>query len=220
MKLFLAGVGSTLAVLALLLVVVLFSLGSGGGGTPAPSPTASGSEAPTRPADLAAEETWLGSVDLRSADVVSADGDLADVVAKGTGVRFSPKGLRAQRLDVDATVPFATVARQVGDDTRVFPAGGGLAGIERKVTLLGRDVTVRATGTVRADGGQLLIEPETVDLGGPSFLDSAASALARALVTIRQPVQGVPEGLSLTSVRVVDDGFAARLTGTDVTFGR
>ena len=40
-----------------------------------------------------------------------------------------------------------------------------------------------------ADGGQLLIEPETVDLGGPSFLDSAASTLARSLATIRQDVR-------------------------------
>ncbi|WP_392543008.1 LmeA family phospholipid-binding protein [Oryzobacter telluris] len=220
MKRFLLGVVSTLVVLALALVVVLFSLGSGSGGTAAtPSPSTSATAPPKRPADLAADETWLGSVDLRSEDVVSADGDLADVVAKGTGVRFSPKGLRAQRLDVDATVPFATVAAQVGDDTKVFAAGGGLAGIERTVTILGRDVTVKATGTVKADGGQLLIEPETVDLGGPSFVNAAASAVARRLVTIRQPVAGVPKGMALTAVRVTDAGFAARLTGADVTFG-
>jgi hypothetical protein len=219
-KRFLLGVVSTLVVLALALVVVLFSLGSGGDGVAAPSPTTSASKPPDRPADLAADETWLGSVDVRSEDVVSAEGDLADVVAKGTGVRFSPKGLRAQRLDVDATVPFANVAAQVGGDARVFAAGGGLAGIERKVTILGRDVTVTATGTVRADGGQLLIEPETVDLGGPSFVNAAASAVARGLVTIRQPVAGVPEGMALTAVRVTDGGFAARLTGSDVTFGR
>ncbi|MFQ6173308.1 LmeA family phospholipid-binding protein [Oryzobacter sp. R7] len=220
MKHFLLGVATTLAVLALAVVVALFSLGSGGDGVASPSPSGSATGAARPPADLAADETWLGSVDLRSADVVSADGDLADVVAKGSGVRFSPKGLRAQRLDVDATVPFATVAEQVGPDTRVYAASGGLAGIERTVTLLGRDVTVRATGTVRADAGQLLIEPETVDLGGPSFLDAAASALARTLVTVRQPVAGVPDGMALTAVRVTDAGFAARLTGSDVTFGR
>lgn len=220
MKRFLLGVVTTLVVLALVLVATLISLGSGAEGVAAPSPRTPAAATPSAPADLAADETWLGSVDLRSADVVAADGDLSDVVAKGTGVRFSPKGLRAARLDVDATVPFATVAEQVGEDTRVYAAGDGLAGVERRVTVLGRDLTVRATGTVRADGGQLLIEPETVDLGGPSFLDAAASALARRLVTIRQPVAGVPDGMALTAVRVVDAGFAARLTGADVTFGR
>ena len=61
---------------------------------------------------------------------------------------------------------------------------------------------------MEADAGQLLIEPETIDLGGPAFLDTAASALARSLVTIRQDVAGVPEGMSLTDVEVTDAGFA------------
>ncbi len=220
MKHFLLGVGTTLAVLIVGVFVLLLVLGSGGGGPAAvPSPTASG-PAPQPPDDLTPEETWLSSVELRSADVVSADGDLADVVASGTGVRFSPTGLRAQRLDLDATVPFATVAAEVGQDVRIFPAEDGRAGIERTVSLLGREVTVRATGTVEADAGQLLIEPETIDLGGPEFLDSTASALARRLVTIRQDVAGVPEGMSLTDVEVTDAGFAASLTGTDVSISR
>ncbi|GAA4406952.1 hypothetical protein GCM10023168_22470 [Fodinibacter luteus] len=224
MKHFLLGVGTTLAVLALAVLALLLTLGSGGGDAPAvPTPTASGSASaptPQAPADLAPEETWLGSVDLRSADVVSPDGELADVVATGSGVRFSPEGLRAERLDIDATIPYATVASQVGTDVRIYDAGGGLAGIEREVTVLGRDVTVSATGTVEADGGQLLIEPETVDLGGPAFLDAAASALARSLVTIREDVPGVPEGMALTDVEVTDAGFAASLAGADVTIAR
>jgi hypothetical protein len=79
---------------------------------------------------------------------------------------------------------------------------------------------VRATGTVQADGGLLLIEPETVDLGGPEFVNTAVSALARALVTIRQPVPGVPEGMALTDVSVSGAGVAASLTGSDVVIGR
>ena len=128
--------------------------------------------------------------------------------------------LRAERLDLDATLPFATVATQIGDGARLYDAGDGLAGIERAVTILGRDLTVRAEGTVVADGGQLLIEPRTVDLGGPDFLDSALSSLARSLVTIRQPVPGVPDGLGLTDVAVTPAGFDASLSGTDVTIGR
>ena len=88
------------------------------------------------------------------------------------------------------------------------------------MTLLGRDVTRKRDRHGVADGGQLLIEPETVDLGGPAFLDSAASALARSLVTIREDVPGVPEGMALTDVKVTDAGFAASLSGTDVTIGR
>lgn len=224
MKHFFLGVGATLATLALLLVVLLLTLGSGGGDPVAvPSPTASGDSSGTStppPADLADDETWLGAIELRGEDVVSADAELDDVVATGSGVRFSEAGLRADRLDLDATLPFESVATQVGEDVRLYDAGGGLAGIERQVSILGRDLTVRAEGTVTADGGQLLIEPETVDLGGPDFLDNAVSSLARTLVTIRQPVPGVPEGMALTDVTVTDAGFSASLSGTDVTIGR
>jgi hypothetical protein len=222
-KNFLLGVGATLAVLALVVVVLVLSLGSGassaGGRTASPGPSGSPTVAP-RPADLAADETWLGAVDLRSQDVVSAQGDLVDVVATGSGVRFSQEGLRAQRLDIDATIPFSTVAEQVGQDVTVYDAGNGKTGVERQVTILGRDITLKATGTVTAEGGQLLIEPETIDLGGPSFLDSAASALARGLATIRQDVAGVPEGMSLDAVAVTPQGFDAELSGTDVVIGR
>ena len=220
MKLFLLGVGSTLAVLALSLLVVLFSLSAGSPQpSAAPSPTTSVT-APAAPTDLGEDETWLGSVDLRSEDVVSAKGDLVDVVATGSGVRFSDAGLLAQSLDIDATIPFTTVATQVGADVTVYDAGNGKTGVERTVTILGRELNLEATGTVSADAGQLLIEPETVDLGGPSFLDSAASALARSLATIRQDVAGVPDGMSLTAVEMTPEGFDARLDGTDVVIGR
>ena len=223
MKNFLLGVGATLAVIALVLVVLVFSLGSGAssatGTTASPRPSGSATVA-QQPTDLAADETWLGAVDLRSQDVVSAKGSLVDVVAKGSGVRFSQKGLQAQTLDIDATIPFATVAEQVGQDVTVYDAGNGKTGVERQVTILGRDITLKATGTVTADGGQLLIEPETIDLGGPSFLDAAASTLARSLATIRQDVPGVPAGMSLDAVAVTPQGFDAQLSGTDVTIGR
>ena len=81
MKHFLLGVGTTLAVLVVGVFVLLLVLGSEGGGPGAvPSPTASGA-APQPPDDLTPEETWLSTVELRSADVVSTDGDLADVIA-------------------------------------------------------------------------------------------------------------------------------------------
>lgn len=215
-KQFLLGVAATVLVLVVAAGALLLSLGSGATAT-APSPTPSTTASRVEPpADLKADETWLGSIDLRSEDVVSADGALTDVHATGSGIRFGADGVRAERLDLDATIPFATVAEQVGPGTRVYAVSGGLAGVEREVSILGRDLTVRATGRVTADGGQLVIEPETIDLGGPSFVDSAVSALARSLVTIRQDVPGVPDGMTLTDVSVSGAGFGVTLTGADV----
>jgi hypothetical protein len=218
-KQFLLGVATTLLVLVVAAGALVVSLGSGATATtpPPPSPSAT---APPPPADLGRDETWLGTVDLRSEDVVSAEGDLANVHATGSGIRFGNDGLHADRLDLDATVPFDTVAEQVGPGTRVYAVSGGRAGVERQVTVLGRDLTVRATGRVTADGGKLVIEPETVDLGGPAFVDSAVSALARSLVTIREDVPGVPAGMTLTDIAVSGAGMVVSLTGTDVTVGR
>ncbi len=219
MKQFLLGAVTTVLVVAIGAALLVASVGSGvdpAGTPPSPAPSGVRVEAPD---DLSADETWLGRVTLSSEDVVSADGGLVDVTADGEGVRFGPDGLRARRLAVEATLPFDTVAAQVGDGVRLYAVSGGRAGVERTATILGRDVTVRATGTVRADRGQLLIEPETVELGGPGFLDSAVSAAARALVTIRQDVPGVPAGLTLRDVDVDAAGFGVRLDGADVAIG-
>ncbi|HEX6887058.1 MAG TPA: LmeA family phospholipid-binding protein [Candidatus Nanopelagicales bacterium] len=223
MKQFLLGVACTLAVLIAGVLILVLSLGTSAPTAASRGPSAMPSGAPTQapqPVDLQADETWLGAAELRSQDVVSADGTLADVVARGSGVRFSDEGLRADQLAIDATIPFATVAEQVGDGVTVYDAGQGLAGVQRTITVLGREVQVRATGTVTADGGQLLIQPETVELFGASFLDSAASALARSLVTIRQPVAGVPQSMALTSVSVTPEGFDASLVGRDVVIAQ
>jgi hypothetical protein len=88
--------------------------------------------------------------------------------------------------------------------------------VRRTASFLGRTVVVRATGTVTADRGQLVIEPETVDLGGPGWLDAGLSAAARRLVTVRHAVQGLPKGMRLTRVSVVDGGFRAHLEGSGV----
>jgi hypothetical protein len=219
---FLLGVASTLAALLVVALVLLLSLGSGAPpGTPSPATsTVPPGVRLEPPQDLAAGETWIGSVVLDGEDLVAPEGDLSVLEATGAGVRFDGNGMRAARLDLDVTIPFATIAAQVGPDTRVYAVSGGRAGVERQVTILGRDLTVRATGRVTADGGQLLIEPESVDLGGPAFVGAAVSAIARTLVTIRQPVPGVPEGMTLTDVSVSGAGVAASLTGTDVVIGR
>jgi hypothetical protein len=216
MKNFLLGVASTLGLLTVLAAVAVISLGSPGSAPDLPSPSAT--TAPLDPpADLAPGETWLAAATLDGRNAVTGDATLTDVRADGIGLRFGPEGLHADRLDLSATLPFGTVARQVGDGVRLYAVSGGMAGIERSATILGRAVTVRATGRVTADNGQLLIEPETVDLGGPSWLNSAASAVARNLVTIRQDVPGVPSGMRLTQVAVSGAGFAVDLTGQDVT---
>lgn len=220
MKQFALGATSMLAALVVAVLAVVWSVGSPGSGSPVPSPTTTSSPPASAPTDLADGETWLGDVRLTSADVVTADGGLSDVTAVGSGVTLTADGLRAGRLDLDATLPFDTAAAQIGGGVSLYAASSGRAGLRREVSVLGREVEVRASGTVKAVDGRLVIEPETIDLDGPDWLDSAASSIVRRLVTIRHTVEGVPDGMALTSVSVQPDGFRAHLRGEGVAITR
>lgn len=178
-----------------------------------PPPSAPPVAIPGAPARLEPGQTWLSAVVLDSTAVLTQDGPLTDVRATGRDVSLTPDGLTAGSLTIDAVLPFASAAGQVGDGVVLYAAGSGRAGLRRTVSVLGRDVPVTATGTVRAEDGLLVVEPETVDLGGPDFLDSAASATVRRLVTIRQQVEGLPQGMRLTRVEVVSGGFRVHLEG-------
>lgn len=220
MKQFVLGAVTMLVALLVAALALVWSVGSPGSGADVPIPSASSSAQPSAPTNLGKGDTWLGDVRLTSDQVVTGDGGLRDVSAVGSGVTLTDKGLRATRLDIDAALPFATASSQISGGVTLFAAADGLAGLRRQVSVLGRDVEVRATGAVRAEGGQLVITPETIDLDGPDWLDSAASSLVRQLVTIRHTVEGVPEGMALTSVSVQADGFRAHLRGDDVTISR
>lgn len=216
-KQFVLGAVTMLVALLVAALAIVWSVGSPGSGADVDVPSASAPPRPSAPTDLARGETWLGDVRLTSDQVVTSDGGLQDVTAVGSGVTLTHDGLRATRLDIDASLPFDTAEAQIGGGVTLSAADGGLAALHRRVSVLGRDVEVRATGAVRAEGGQLVIEPETIDLDGPDWLDSAASAIVRRLVTIRHTIEGVPDGMALTSVSVQDSGFRAHLRGADVT---
>lgn len=192
---------------------------------PAPSGTAGSTAVPTAPpapdvdppADLADGETWLGDLVLDAGALVTAGSVLRDVQAVGSDVRAGPDGVVAGALSVDATVPFEVVAEQLGGDgVTVRAAGASQATVERTVEVAGRELRVVATGTVEVEAGRLVLDPRSIDVGGPAFLSDAIGSLARRLVTLEYDVGGLPEGLVLRDVTVRDDGFRAELEGRDV----
>lgn len=185
------------------------------GAVPAPgSATTPGSSIP--PVDLTPEEVWIADLGLDAGTLVLPDSTLTDVRATGQGVRSGPDGLVADRLEVQATVPFDDIAAELGGDSRVGAAPDGQALVERTVEVLGRDLTVLATGTVEVEDGLLVVEPQSIDLGGPGVLSRATASVVRRFVTIEHAIEGLPEGLVLLEVDVRDDGFRADLEGDDV----
>jgi hypothetical protein len=96
----------------------------------------------------------------------------------------------------------------------------GQAVVVRTVEVLGRELQVTATGTVEVEAGKVVVEPRSIDIGGPDFLSDAIAAVVRGFVTIEHEIEGLPEGLVLRDVAVQDDGFRANLQGENVLLGR
>lgn len=199
-------------------VVVAVGLGLLALSSPSPSPASPTAAATPSPAPSNGATT-LSQVTFSAAQVGAAGSDLRDVRATGDSVVVGADGMSAGTLALEATLPFATAAAQVGADVELYAASNGRAGLRRTITVLGRDLAVSATGRVSAVDGLLVIEPETVDLDGPDWVNTAAGAAIDALVTIRQEVTGVPAGMTLRSVTVTDAGFRVSLDGTSVPLG-
>lgn len=213
--------GAAVAVLVLVLAVGIFvwsisdPVQGGGAAAPTtPSPSAGGRVEP--PPDLDPAEMWLDDLVLEAGTVVLPDSTLRDVVVSARGARTGPDGLVASAMVVDATVPFAAVAAQIGQDATVRSGGPSEAIVERTVELGGRSFDVVATGEVDVVAGRIVVEPTAIDIGGPEFLAGLIGTVVRGLVTIEHEVDGLPEGLDLQDVVVQDDGFRAHLRGDDV----
>jgi hypothetical protein len=214
---------AAMLVLLVLAVVILWWVVSepadGGQAGPAPSSTADAAPGTQPPADLREDEVWLGDLDLDAGTVVTAGSTLRDVRAVGQDVVSGPDGLVAARLTVDTTVPFDVVADELGGGSEVRAGDDGQATVVRTIDVLGRGVRVTATGTVEVEDGRLVMEPTSIDFGGPGLLSGATAAVVRGLVTIEHDIEGLPEGLVLQDVTVQGDGFRADLRGEDVRLG-
>ncbi|HRC40626.1 LmeA family phospholipid-binding protein [Nostocoides sp.] len=216
MKRFLAGMLTMLLLVVASFVVLFGVLREPGTSTPREVPLGPGVRPSAPPTDLAPDETWLGDVDLSASSLVTAQTPLRQVRATGTDVRVTSAGVRVGSVRLVATLPFEVAAAQIGAGVRLYDAGGGLAGVRRSAEILGIELTIRASGQVSVDKGDLRIQPVSVDVGLPGIVNDALSGAARDLVSIRQSITGLPEGLTLTGIEVQPDGFRVTLRGTDL----
>lgn len=214
----LAVIGALAIILVLVAAVGLWSLSRPSDqAAPAPAPNASAPADGQAPTDLQEGHFWAQNGRFESDRLVTSSGDLVDVTGTAQGLRTRQGGVDVGRLAAQLTLPFATVAEQVEQNVRLEHDGQGRVRVTTEVSALGRTLPVSAVGTVRADGGDIVVEPETVQVPGPDLVDAAVSAIARAAVTIREPVPGLPPGLAVQQIQVRDDGFRVHLDGSNVT---
>ncbi|MHA6523364.1 LmeA family phospholipid-binding protein [Tessaracoccus sp. G1721] len=214
------GMLSIMAVALLLFWLSITRPVDGAAVTPTDTPSASSTAGPvtgaTPPPGLAEDEVWLGDISLTAGSVFAAGTPLYDVVGSGTDVTSGPNGLVARHLDLTATVPFHVVAAEIGPNATLSAADGGEVRVDTEVEALGRSLPVGATGTVTVVGGTLVMVPTSIDIGGPRFISDLLGSLVRELITFEHRIEGLPDGVVLRSVEVVDDGFRANLTGDNV----
>src|SRR4051812_45043095 len=107
-----------------------------------------------------------------------------------------------QRLVAERTQADLTLA--VNGDTMV--ASTKLLGLELSAAL-----------TPRAEGGQIRVDVESVQVAGLTVdVDDLPGALADRLRNLTIPLEGLPEGVTLTDVVVQPDGVRITAKGNDV----
>lgn len=150
-------------------------------------------------------------------------GTRADIALHGVHVPLTSvlSGSVAQvpvdRLDGTATLSYALLSAQLGGDTTVSRAPGGLR-ITKTVEVLGQTLPLTATGTVSLDGNQIVVDVQKaagVGVDVPSFLVTRVSDV----LDLRYDVPALPFGLQLTSVTPADDGVDIAVGATDTVVG-
>jgi hypothetical protein len=146
-------------------------------------------------------------------------GTRADVSLRGVHVPLSDvvsgsvQQIPVDRVDGTATLSYDLLAQQLGGDTVVAQEGDGVR-VTKRVEVLGLEVPLTATGEVRLEGGDVVIDVGDAS-AGPADLPDAVVQRASRLLDLRYPVPALPFGLQLTGVVPAADGVDVRVEATD-----
>ncbi|QCB92384.1 DUF2993 domain-containing protein [Cellulomonas shaoxiangyii] len=162
---------------------------------------------------LAARE--LDDVDAAAAGLTLEGIDATDVRVTAQGVGLTePATVRAATLA--ATLPPASLERVLVEQTDLdvtLTVEGGLLRVAGDVLGL----SLSAGLEPRVEDGVLLVDLADVALGDRRLdLDDLPGGLGDDVSGIEVPVEGLPEGVVLTSAVVVPDGVRITAEGTDV----
>lgn len=157
----------------------------------------------------------FSSVEVRAVSV-ARDGLIGrDVRVRLHGVR--PDGTDAvlvERAQGALTVPFDEIERVTGLPAGSLSADGAEIVVRRTATVLGRTVTFTGTATVRVVGDRVVVSPQRVRVGAVVSTGSLLRT-GRALLRLSYPLEGLPDGLRVTTVRPAPDGLVVDLAGTN-----
>ena len=146
-------------------------------------------------------------------------GTHADVSLRGVHVPLSDvvsgsvQQIPVDRVDGTATLSYDLLAQQLGGDTVLAQEGDGIR-VTKRVQVLGFDVPVTATGEVRLEDGDVVVDVDDASAASADVPDAVVERAAQ-LLDLRYPVPALPFGLQLTSVAAAADGVDVRVEATD-----
>ena len=158
-------------------------------------------------------------VRLTAAELGQPAGTAADISLHGVHVPLSKvvggsiSEVPVDRVDGAATFSYALLSQRLGDDTSLSWTGSALR-VTRTVTVLGYSVPLSATGTLRLDGQDVVIDVSDVQAAGTG-LPSKVVQRASALLDLKYRVPALPFDLELTGVRPTADGVHVTVAATD-----
>ena len=138
------------------------------------------------------------------------EGTRADITLRGVRLPLSELASDAvQEVPVDrvegtVVLSYELLSAQLGPGTTLRPDRDGLR-ITRTVELLGREVPLTATGRLRLDGDEVVIDVARVS-GAGVRLPGVVVDRAADLLDLRYAVPALPFGLRLDGVRPRPDG--------------
>jgi hypothetical protein len=164
-------------------------------------------------------------IHLTSAELGQPAGTRADVSLQGVHVPLSKAisgsvdEIPVDRLEGTATLSYALLADQLGGDTTVRQEGTGLR-ISRTVEVLGQELPVTASGTVRLEkGGVLAVDVSHVSGAGVQIPSALVSRIS-SLLDLEYKIPALPFGLQLRSVTPAADGVVVGVGATDTVLRR
>ena len=159
------------------------------------------------------------SVSLSAADLGQPPGTSAVVVLHGVRLPLgaalsgSVRGVPVERIDGTATLSYDLLSAQLREGATVQREGDGLR-IDGSLELLGQRVPLSATGTVRLERNEVVVDVDEATGAGAELPDVLVDRVAD-LLDLRYPVPALPYGLEVTGVRPVDEGVQVTAEATD-----
>ena len=163
----------------------------------------------------------LGEVQVNAATVAEGGVEVQNVrlLFKGVDIESRTQA-RIETATGTGVVSFATLQQAAAQSGVKLGRAGDRIRATGTVEVFGRDVDVSAVGSLSVTDNTLVFAPKEFTAEGvPEQVTDAIAGEVGSTWNIRLRVGGLPAGVRLDGVRLVDEGVEVRLSGANLLLG-